>query len=53
MIAALKATLAHCARDPEWTRVRPPLLPLTEQQQAELVSGLRKLDFQMPGLPGK
>ncbi|MEZ5492713.1 MAG: dihydrodipicolinate synthase family protein [Gammaproteobacteria bacterium] len=51
MIAALKATLAYTAQDPEWTRVRPPLSALTEQQQAELVSGLRNLDFQMPGLP--
>lgn len=53
MIATLKATLAHYAQDPEWIRVRPPLLPLTGQQQADLVAGLQKLGFLMPGLAGE
>ncbi|MCB1670296.1 MAG: dihydrodipicolinate synthase family protein [Gammaproteobacteria bacterium] len=50
MIAALKATLAHYRGDPEWNRVRPPLLTLPEQQLQSLLTGLQKQAFQMPDL---
>ena len=50
MIPALKAVIAHYANDPEWATVRPPLMPLTEQQAKTTVENLLKLGFDMPGL---
>ena len=50
MIPALKAVVAHYARDPEWATVRPPLTPLTREQAAKVIADLEKLDFNMPGL---
>jgi 4-hydroxy-tetrahydrodipicolinate synthase len=52
MIAALKATVAHFAGDPEWGTVRPPLVALSAEQQAALVAGLRERGFDMPGIRG-
>ena len=52
MIPALKAAIANWARDPAWTTVRPPLVPLTAAQAADLVTKLETKDFQMPGLSG-
>lgn len=52
MIAALKATVAHFASDPGWRTVRPPLVELTEAQEAELLAGLAARSFGMPGLRG-
>ena len=53
MIPALKAVIAHFARDPEWATVRPPLMPLTAQQAQTTVDNLLKLGFDMPGLGKK
>ena len=53
MIPALKAAIANWARDPAWTTVRPPLVPLTAAQAADLVTKLETKDFQMPGLSGR
>ena len=50
MIPALKAVIAHYASDPEWATVRPPLMPLTQEQAKKTVDGLLKLGFDMPGL---
>jgi 4-hydroxy-tetrahydrodipicolinate synthase len=50
MIPALKAVVAHYARDPAWTTVRPPLVALAKEQAAKVVQDLENLDFQMPGL---
>jgi 4-hydroxy-tetrahydrodipicolinate synthase len=50
MIPALKATIAHFADDRGWTTVRPPLVELTLEQQALLVSDLVAAGFDMPGL---
>ena len=50
MIPALKAVIAHYARDPEWATVRPPLLELTAAQAQTTVDNLLKLGFDMPGL---
>ena len=47
MISALKATVALCADDPEWIRVRPPLTALSPGQQQQLANGLKELAFQM------
>jgi 4-hydroxy-tetrahydrodipicolinate synthase len=50
MIAALKATIAQHAADPQWATVRPPLVELTIAQQGQLVRALDGLGFAMPGL---
>jgi 4-hydroxy-tetrahydrodipicolinate synthase len=50
MIPALKAVIAHFAKDPQWVTVRPPLVELTKEQAAKVVADLEGLDFEMPGL---
>ena len=50
MIPALKAVVAHYAKDPVWTTVRPPLVALTKEQATKVVSDLEGLGFEMPGL---
>jgi 4-hydroxy-tetrahydrodipicolinate synthase len=51
MIAALKHAIAHWGNDESWSRVRPPLVELTEEQAAALVGDLAAAGFAMPGLP--
>ena len=50
MIAGMKTAVAHFSNDPEWLRVRPPLMQLTTEQQAQLISELKQINFTMPGL---
>lgn len=50
MIPSLKATVAHYSGDAEWRRLRPPLLALSDEQQADLVGQLDVAGFSMPGL---
>jgi 4-hydroxy-tetrahydrodipicolinate synthase len=50
MIAGMKTAVAHYSKDPEWLRVRPPLMQLSADQQAKLLSELQKMNFSMPGL---
>ena len=50
MIPALKAVVAHYTNEPEWATVRPPLTELTAAQAKNVIDGLKKLDFDMPGL---
>ena len=50
MIPALKAAIAHYAGDPEWMTVRPPLVELTLEQRAKMVSDLLAAGFDMPGI---
>jgi 4-hydroxy-tetrahydrodipicolinate synthase len=50
MIPGMKAAVAHFSGDPEWIRVRPPLLALDPAQQSKLVTDLEKIGFQMLGL---
>ncbi len=52
MIPALKATIAHYGADADWQTVRPPLVELTLEQRAVLVSELGAAGFDMPGLKG-
>jgi len=52
MIPALKSVTAHFGNDPEWRRVRPPLVELTGAQEAELIPELKAAGFTMPGLAG-
>jgi 4-hydroxy-tetrahydrodipicolinate synthase len=50
MIAALKQAIAIYGDDPEWTRVRPPLVELTTEQAKLLAAELSAIGFAMPGM---
>jgi len=50
MMAALKAVIAHYARDPEWATLRPPLVELTAAQTKSLMGELEARGFEMPGI---
>jgi 4-hydroxy-tetrahydrodipicolinate synthase len=52
MIPALKAAIAHYASDPDWLTVRPPLVEMTIESRATMVSELLAAGFDMPGLRG-
>jgi 4-hydroxy-tetrahydrodipicolinate synthase len=45
MIAALKQAIAIYGNDPEWARVRPPLVDLTTEQARKLAAELEKIEF--------
>jgi 4-hydroxy-tetrahydrodipicolinate synthase len=50
MIAALKQAIAIYANDPEWARVRPPLVELTAEQAKLLATELQRIGFTMNGI---
>jgi 4-hydroxy-tetrahydrodipicolinate synthase len=50
MIAALKHAIAIYRKDPEWSRVRPPLVELTVAQAKLLAAKLKSIRFVMPEL---
>ncbi len=50
MIPGMKAAVAHYSGDPDWLRVRPPLLSLNAEQQKKLIGELQRINFQMDGL---
>ena len=50
MIPALKQAIAHWSDDPQWARVRPPLVELDEGQAKGLIDDLAGQGFSMPGL---
>ncbi len=50
MIAALKQSIAIYANDPEWARVRPPLVELTTAQAKLLAAELKAIGFAMKGI---
>jgi 4-hydroxy-tetrahydrodipicolinate synthase len=50
MIAALKQAITIYANDPEWGRVRPPLVELTADQANLLAEDLKAIGFAMPGI---
>jgi len=52
MIPSLKAVVAHFTNDPDWATVRPPLTELTAAQAKSVIDGLKKLEFDMPGIGG-
>jgi 4-hydroxy-tetrahydrodipicolinate synthase len=52
MIPALKSVIAHFGNDPQWSKVRPPLVELTKEQEAALIPELKATGFTMPGLAG-
>jgi 4-hydroxy-tetrahydrodipicolinate synthase len=45
MIAALKQAIAIYGNEPEWTRVRPPLVELTSEQAKTLAAELKAIGF--------
>jgi 4-hydroxy-tetrahydrodipicolinate synthase len=45
MIAALKQAIAIYGNDPDWARVRPPLIELTTEQARRLAVELEKIEF--------
>lgn len=47
MIAALKQAIAIYANDPEWARVRPPMVELTTEQSKLLAAELTAVGFAM------
>jgi dihydrodipicolinate synthase/N-acetylneuraminate lyase len=49
MSAALKQAIAIDANDPEWARVRPPLVELTTAQAKLLAEQLKAIGFAMTG----
>jgi len=50
MIAAVKQAIAIYAGDPEWARVRPPLVELTKEQAKLLAAELKRIGFAMNGI---
>jgi 4-hydroxy-tetrahydrodipicolinate synthase len=50
MIAALKQAIAIYANDPEWARVRPPLVEVTTAQAKLLAAELEAVGFAMNGI---
>src|SRR4030095_7773003 len=50
MIAALKQAIAIYGNDPEWTKLRPPLVDLTTEQAKFLAAELKAIGFAMPSL---
>jgi 4-hydroxy-tetrahydrodipicolinate synthase len=50
MIPALKAIVAHFGKDPQWRRLRPPLVELEPAQEQSLIAELLSVNFYMPGL---
>ncbi|MGY3591869.1 4-hydroxy-tetrahydrodipicolinate synthase [Bradyrhizobium sp. USDA 4341] len=50
MIPALKQAIAHWSDDVAWSKVRPPLIEMTEAQSARLLRDLEAVRFDMPGL---
>jgi 4-hydroxy-tetrahydrodipicolinate synthase len=48
MIPALKAAIAHYTGDASWTTVAPPLVELTSDEKASLLSELDRVGFTMP-----
>ncbi|MFZ0915415.1 MAG: dihydrodipicolinate synthase family protein [Candidatus Udaeobacter sp.] len=48
VIAALKQAIAIYGNDPEWARLRPPLVELTTEQAKLLATELKRIGFAMP-----
>ncbi len=49
-VPALKKTISHYATAPQWNRLRPPLVELSERDENQLVTALESLGFEMKGL---
>jgi 4-hydroxy-tetrahydrodipicolinate synthase len=49
-VPTMKAVIAHFSKDPEWARVRPPLVSLSPEQKAQMALELEKINFSITGL---
>ncbi|NIR30271.1 MAG: dihydrodipicolinate synthase family protein [Gammaproteobacteria bacterium] len=49
LVGALKALISHYRQDPDWRRVRPPLLSFPEAGIAELAASLEAGGYVFPG----
>ena len=49
MIAAIKQAIAIYTNDPEWARMRPPLVELTAAQAKLLAEELKAIRFALNG----
>ncbi|MDH3658944.1 MAG: dihydrodipicolinate synthase family protein [Alphaproteobacteria bacterium] len=47
LIPAMKQMIADAKGDPGWTRLRPPLMPLSEVNAKALMADLQSLDFRL------
>ncbi|GMR23674.1 MAG: dihydrodipicolinate synthase family protein [Acidobacteriota bacterium] len=52
LVPALKKIISHYASDPEWNRLRPPLVELADADGDKLMAELDALGFEMQGLRG-
>ncbi len=52
LVPALKKIISHYAGDPEWNRLRPPLVELAEADGDKLMADLDAVGFEMQGLRG-
>lgn len=52
LVPALKKIISHYAEDPEWNRLRPPLVELTEEDGDKLIADLDAVGFEMQGIRG-
>jgi 4-hydroxy-tetrahydrodipicolinate synthase len=52
LIAAVKQVLAHWRNDPDWARVRPPLVELDPRKTSELLQELAARGFELEGNRG-
>ena len=49
-VPTMKAVIARFSNDPEWARVRPPLVSLTTEQRKQMAIELEKIQFSVDGL---
>ena len=52
LVPALKKIISHYAGDPEWNRLRPPLVELAEADGDKLIVELDAVGFEMQGIRG-
>ena len=50
MVPALKCVAAHFRADPDWATVRPPMVALSSEQRADLLSKLEAAGFESSSL---
>lgn len=47
LVPALKKIISHYAADPEWSRLRPPLVELSEADGTKLIADIEAIGFEM------
>ena len=49
-VPTMKAVIAHFSKDPDWARVRPPLVSLTAEKKIQMALELENINFSISGL---